>query len=92
MDVLKNLSHQQYIDGEWVDSSNKATRDIINPYNQEVIFKLRKGQLKILNALFLQHVAHLNQVSGRMKLLRNVVRKYAQLLIKSKNIVKSLHN
>ena len=43
MDVLKNLSHQQYIDGAWVDSSNQATRDIINPYNQEVIFQVAEG-------------------------------------------------
>ncbi len=38
MELLKHLSQRQYIDGEWVESANKNTRDIINPYNQEVIF------------------------------------------------------
>ncbi|MEJ7371200.1 hypothetical protein WL558_14680, partial [Staphylococcus caprae] len=30
MELVKNLSNRQYIDGEWVDSSNKNTREIIN--------------------------------------------------------------
>lgn len=37
------MSNRQYIDGEWVESSNKNTRDIINPYNQEVIFTVAEG-------------------------------------------------
>ena len=43
MELVKNLSNRQYIDGEWVDSSNKNTREIINPYNQEVIFTVAEG-------------------------------------------------
>ncbi len=35
MELLKHLSQRQYIDGEWVESANKNTRDIINPYNQK---------------------------------------------------------
>ena len=38
MELVDKLSNRQYIDGEWVESSNKNTRDIINPYNQETIF------------------------------------------------------
>ena len=42
MELLKHLSQRQYIDGEWVNA-NKNTRDIINPYNQEVIFTVSEG-------------------------------------------------
>ncbi|UXR69498.1 betaine-aldehyde dehydrogenase [Staphylococcus sp. IVB6246] len=43
MESIKNLSHRQFIDGEWVESSNQNTRDIINPYNQEVILTVAEG-------------------------------------------------
>jgi betaine-aldehyde dehydrogenase len=43
MQLVNNLSRRQYIDGEWVDSSNKATRTIINPYNQEAILEVAEG-------------------------------------------------
>ncbi|MCD8879623.1 betaine-aldehyde dehydrogenase [Staphylococcus kloosii] len=43
MQLVNNLSRRQYIDGEWVDSSNKATRTIINPYNQETILEVAEG-------------------------------------------------
>ena len=29
MELVDKLSNRQYIDGEWVESSNKNTRDII---------------------------------------------------------------
>ena len=29
MELVNQLSRRQYIDGEWVDSSNQATRKII---------------------------------------------------------------
>lgn len=32
-----------YINGEWVDAKSKETRDIINPYNQEVIATAAEG-------------------------------------------------
>ncbi|MFC4736562.1 betaine-aldehyde dehydrogenase [Bacillus daqingensis] len=35
MDV--NLTLKNYINGEWVDAKSGETRDIINPFNQEVI-------------------------------------------------------
>ena len=35
------MSNRQYIDGEWVESSNKNTRDIINPYNQKLSLRLQ---------------------------------------------------
>lgn len=47
MELVEKLSNRQYIDGEWVESSNKNTRDIINPYNQEVIFTVLKVLLKM---------------------------------------------
>ncbi|UXR78232.1 betaine-aldehyde dehydrogenase [Staphylococcus sp. IVB6227] len=43
MESIKNLSRRQFIDGEWVESSNQNTRDIINPYNQEVILTVAEG-------------------------------------------------
>ncbi|SUM35201.1 glycine betaine aldehyde dehydrogenase [Staphylococcus gallinarum] len=43
MELVSNLSRRQFIDGEWVESSNKETREIINPYNQEVIFEVAEG-------------------------------------------------
>ena len=43
MELVDKLSNRQYIDGEWVESSNKNTRDIINPYNQETIFTVAEG-------------------------------------------------
>ncbi|PKR76659.1 betaine-aldehyde dehydrogenase [Halalkalibacillus sediminis] len=32
-----NRTLQQYINGKWIDANSKNTRDIINPFNQEVI-------------------------------------------------------
>lgn len=49
MELLKHLSQRQYIDGEWVESTNKNTRDIINPYNQEVIFTVSEGTKRMQN-------------------------------------------
>lgn len=43
MGYVNNLSTRQYIDGQWVEASNKATRDIENPYNQEVILTVSEG-------------------------------------------------
>ena len=43
MKLVEKLSQRQYIDGEWVESSNKNTREIINPYNQEVVFTVTEG-------------------------------------------------
>ncbi|MEN1967399.1 betaine-aldehyde dehydrogenase [Lentibacillus sp. N15] len=34
---------QQYIEGQWVDSISKKTREIINPFNQEVIAVTAEG-------------------------------------------------
>ena len=52
MELVKALSNRQYINGEWVESANKNTRDIINPYNQEVIFTVTEGLRKMQNRLF----------------------------------------
>lgn len=43
MELVDHLSRLQYIDGEWVESSNKQTREIINPYNQAVILEVAEG-------------------------------------------------
>lgn len=37
------MNTQMLIDGKWVDAENKATRDIINPFNQEVIATVAEG-------------------------------------------------
>ena len=52
MELVKALSNRQYIDGEWVESANKNTRDIINPYNQEVIFTVTEGTKEDLEQIF----------------------------------------
>ena len=63
MELVEKLSNRQYIDGEWVESSNKNTRDIINPYNQEVIFTVAEGTAKMQKEQYLD-VAHLKMPSG----------------------------
>ena len=57
MELVEKLSNRQYIDGEWVESSNKNTRDIINPYNQEVIFTVAEGTLKMQKEQYLRRRA-----------------------------------
>ncbi|MCP8615715.1 betaine-aldehyde dehydrogenase [Salirhabdus salicampi] len=37
------ISKKMFINGEWVDSLTKETRQIINPFNQEVIAKVPEG-------------------------------------------------
>ncbi|MDQ0160646.1 betaine-aldehyde dehydrogenase [Alkalibacillus salilacus] len=37
------LKQKQYINGEWVDAKSGKTRDIINPYNQEVVATVPEG-------------------------------------------------
>lgn len=34
---------QQYINGEWMDSSNKSTIDVINPATEEVFAQVAAG-------------------------------------------------
>ena len=53
MELVKALSNRQYIDGEWVESANKNTRDIINQYKQEVILIVTKGIKKDPGQVFL---------------------------------------
>lgn len=38
-----NLQLQHYINGKWVGADSKNTRDIINPYNQEIIATVPEG-------------------------------------------------
>ncbi|GAA0455632.1 betaine-aldehyde dehydrogenase [Alkalibacillus silvisoli] len=38
-----NLKLKQYINGKWVDAKSGQTRDIINPYNQEVVATVPEG-------------------------------------------------
>ncbi|SNZ02807.1 aldehyde dehydrogenase (acceptor) [Terribacillus aidingensis] len=38
-----NLKLQQYINGEWVDAISGNTREIINPFNQEIIATVPEG-------------------------------------------------
>src|SRR5690606_31095884 len=40
---IEHLSRRQFINGEWVEASNKATRDIVNPYNQEFVISVAEG-------------------------------------------------
>jgi len=39
---MKNM----YINGEWVESSSEATREIINPFNQEVVETVAEGYVE----------------------------------------------
>ncbi|QHE50907.1 betaine-aldehyde dehydrogenase [Pontibacillus sp. HMF3514] len=38
-----DLKLQQYVNGKWVDANSGNTRDIINPFNQEVIATVPEG-------------------------------------------------
>ncbi|WP_026699040.1 betaine-aldehyde dehydrogenase [Alkalicoccus chagannorensis] len=38
-----NITLKQYINGNWVDAKSGETRDIINPYNQEVVANVPEG-------------------------------------------------
>ena len=42
-------SHQMFIDGEWVNSSDGATRDIISPATGEVIASVQEGTAEDAN-------------------------------------------
>lgn len=37
------IDKQQFIDGKWLNSKSNKTRDIINPFNQEVIARVAEG-------------------------------------------------
>ncbi|MDC3411978.1 betaine-aldehyde dehydrogenase [Aquibacillus sp. 3ASR75-11] len=37
------MKHGMYIDGQWVSAQTAETRDIINPYNQEIIATVAEG-------------------------------------------------
>ncbi|WP_422122250.1 betaine-aldehyde dehydrogenase [Planococcus sp. X10-3] len=41
-----NIKLQHYINGQWVESISGKTRDIINPYNQEIIATVSDGDEK----------------------------------------------
>ncbi len=41
--IVLNLKLKQYINGQWVDAKSGQTRDIINPYNQEVVATVPEG-------------------------------------------------
>ncbi len=49
MELLKHLSQRQYIDGEWVESTNKNTRDIINLTIKKLIFTVSEGTKRMQN-------------------------------------------
>ena len=74
MELVKALFNRQYIDGEWVESANKNTRDIINPYNQEVIFTVTEGTKEDAEQAILADVVHLKMVSGHKKQVKSEVK------------------
>lgn len=41
--VNLNIKLQQYINGNWIEANSGKTRDIINPFNQEVIATVPEG-------------------------------------------------
>lgn len=88
MELLKHLSQRQYIDGEWVESTNKNTRDIINPYNQEVIFTVSEGTKEDAERAILAARRAFSLVNGRKKLLKKEVKKYVPSRTRLKNIAK----
>lgn len=75
MELVSNLSRRQFIDGEWVESSNKETREIINPYNQEVIFEVAEGTAEDSERAILAARRSFEKVNGQMKQVRIVARK-----------------
>jgi len=44
---------KMYIDGHWIETESRATREIINPYNQEVIAIASEGNANDVNAAIL---------------------------------------
>lgn len=44
---------KMYINGEWVEANSQATREIINPFNQEVIALASEGDEEDVNAAIL---------------------------------------
>lgn len=89
MKLVEKLSQRQYIDGEWVESSNKNTREIINPYNQEVVFTVTEGTSEDAEQAIL--AARRAFEDGEWSLETSEVRgkKLELLLTKLRNIVMS---
>ncbi len=78
MELVK-IYRRQFIDGEWVESSNKETRKIINPFNQEVILKLQKEQPMIASVQYWQLDAHLKMANGLTKQVKIAVKSESNL-------------
>jgi len=89
MKLVEKLSQRQYIDGKWVESSNKNTREIINPYNQEVVFTVTEGTAEDAEQAIL--AARRAFEDGEWSLETSEVRgkKLELLLTKLRNIVMS---
>ena len=74
MELVDKLSNRQYIDGEWVESSNKNTRDIINPYNQETIFTVAEGTKEDVERAILVARRSFEDVNGHLKQVKSEVK------------------
>ena len=74
MELVDKLSNRQYIDGEWVESSNKNTRDIINPYNQETIFTVAEGTKEDVERAILAARRSFEDVNGHLKQVKSEVK------------------
>lgn len=88
MELLKHLSQRQYIDGEWVESTNKNTRDIINPYNQEVIFTVSEGTKEDAERAILAARHAFESGEWSQETAEKEVKKYVPSRTRSKNIAK----
>ena len=64
MELVEKLSNRQYIDGEWVESSNKIQEILLILITKKLSLRLQKVLLKMQKEQYLQHVAHLKMPSG----------------------------
>ena len=62
MELVEKLSNRQYIDGEWVESSNKIQEILLILITKKLSLRLQKV-LKMQKEQYL-HVAHLKMPSG----------------------------
>lgn len=71
---------QMFINGEWTDALNGKTREIINPYNQEVIEVVAEGNEEDTKQAIKAAREALTMVTGNLRLLRKEARRYFILL------------
>lgn len=84
------LQMQHYINGKWVGADSEKTRDIINPYNQEVIATVPEGDETEAKKRSQQREQRSIKGTGRLLLLQSVEQSYVRLRNLLKEIRKNL--